>query len=284
MEEHSIREWIDYHRSLGFEHFFIYGNDDDERVLAETLASHIASRVVTFTHCPEVGAQVKMYLHFLRWYGRASEWVCFLDQDEYLALPGFHDNVRELTDQAGARFDSIQLNWLSFGTSGHVTRPAGSVLRNYTRRAAAPDINTKHITRSTAFFSLPNLPGPFWHALPAPPVRTCSALLEPCSFWDWIANTPARQAYLDQVASLGPRWIESACVAHFQLKSEQDFARRVERGAVGDFANQTLYREIAADPARRQAFIDQANAVEDRALADYWEAHLASLTRGNPPF
>jgi hypothetical protein len=283
MEEHSIREWIDYHRSIGFEHFFIYGNDDDPRVLAEALASYIASRTVTFVHCPEVGAQVRMYLHYLRWYGRSTEWICFLDQDEFIRLPGFHDSVSELTHQAGG-FDSIQLNWLNFGTSGHVQRPAGSVLRQYTRRAVAPDLHPKHITRSSAIFSLHSLPGPFWHALPAPPVRTCSALLEPCSFWDWLAETPAKQRYLDQVASDGARWIERACVAHFHLKSEQDFARRIARGAAENFANQAIYDQIAADPVRRQSFIDESNATEDRYLADYWQSHIESLTRGNPPW
>jgi hypothetical protein len=284
MEEHSITEWIDYHRSIGFEHFFIYGYDDDQRVLAETLASYIAGRLVTFTHCPEVGAQVRMYLHFLRCYGRSTEWICFLDQDEYVRLPGFHDSVSELTNQAGKSFDSIQLNWLNFGTSGHIDRPGGSVLRQYTRRAPAADINTKHLTRSSAFFSLPSLPGPFWHALPAPPVRTCSALLEPCSFWDWIAGTPGKQAYLDHVARNGERLIEGACVAHFHLKSEQDFVRRIERGVSGDFANQVMYRDLAADPARKKAFIDRSNAIEDRYLADYWEAQLASPTRDHPPW
>jgi hypothetical protein len=271
MEEHSIGEWIDYHRSIGFEHFFIYGNDDDQRVLAETLAPYIATRVVTFNHWPEAGAQVRMYLHFLKWYGRTTEWACFLDQDEYVCLPGFRDSVTQLTRQAGPSFDSIQLNWLNFGTSGHVERPPGSVLRQYTRRARGPDINTKHITRSSAFFSLPGLPIPFWHALPAPPIRTCSSLLEPYSFWDWIAATPSRDRYLRYVAEAGDRLIASACIAHFHLKSEDDFNRRIRRGLAGDFADQAMYGEIAADAARRRDFIEQSNAVEDRYLAHYWE-------------
>jgi hypothetical protein len=277
MEEHSIREWVDYHLSIGFEHFFIYGNDDDPRILAEALAPYITARVVTFHHCPEVGAQVKMYLHFLRSYGRTTEWICLLDQDEYVRLPGFGNSVADLTRQAEGNFDSIQLNWLNFGTSGHVERPPGSVLRQYTRRALGPDINTKHITRSSAFFSLPSLPIPFWHALPAPPVRTCSSLLEPHSFWDWIASTPARDRYLRHVADAGDRLIASACIAHFHLKSEGDFSRRIQRSIVGDFANQVMYRDIAADPARRRDFIDESNAVEDRYLADYWGFQLESL-------
>ncbi len=272
MEEHSIGEWIDYHRSIGFEHFFIYGNDDDPRILAETLAPYITTGLVTFNHCPEVGAQVKMYIHFLRSYARASEWTCFLDQDEYVRLAGFGNSVAALIGEVGSNFDSIQLNWLSFGTSGHVERPPGSVLRQYTRRAPGPDINTKHITRTSAFFSLPGLPIPFWHALPDPPIRTCSSLLEPVSFWDWIASTPSKERYLRYVAEAGDRLISRACIAHFHLKSEGDFSRRIQRGLAGDFANQAMYLDIAADPARRRSFIDHSNVVEDRYLADYWES------------
>jgi hypothetical protein len=252
-------------------------------VLADTLAPYIAMHIVTFNHCPEVGAQVKMYLHFLKWYGRTSEWTCFLDQDEYVCLPGFDDSVARLTRQVGHDFDSIQLNWLNFGTSGHVERPPGSVLDQYTRRARRPDINTKHITRSSAFFSLPSLPIPFWHALPAPPVRTCSSLLEPYSFWDWIAATPSRDRYLQYLAEAGERLIASACIAHFHLKSEGDFGRRIRRGLAGDFANQAMYRDIAADAKRRRHFIDESNAVEDRYLADYRAVRMQSLGRGTPP-
>lgn len=285
MEEDSIREWVDYHRSIGFEHFFIYGNDDDPRILAETLAPYIAARIVTYNHCPEPGAQIRMYLHCLRWYGYSTEWLSFLDQDEYVRLAGFHDDIGELTRHAGTRFDSIQLNWLPFGTSGHRERPKGSVLRQYVRRAAAADINTKHITRTSALFALEQLPGPFWHALPAPPVRSASALLEPGTFFDWIAGTPlARQAYQDYVARNSERLIAAGCVAHFHLKSEQDFRRRIERGTAGNFANQAMYAEIAADPVRRRQFIEGSNAVEDRYLADYWDGYVASLMRGNPPW
>ena len=78
--------------------------------------------------------------------------------------------------------------------------------------------------------------------------------------------------YVRYVAQAGARLIDSACVAHFHLKSEADFSRRIHRGLAGDFANQVMYRDIAADAARRRAFIDESNAVADRYLADYWDA------------
>jgi len=284
MEQDSILEWIEYHRSIGFEHFFIYGNDDDYRTLAEVLAPYISARVVTFTHCPELGAQIKMYVHFLQWHSHLCEWICLLDQDEYVRLGGFHDSVAELTNRAANSFDSIQLNWLNFGTSGFAQRPTGSVLRHYTRRARALDVHTKHITRAK-LFSVPGaLVGPFWHSLPSTQARTCSALCEPASFWDWIANGDGKNRYVEYVAGRSEELLNLGCVAHFHLKAESDFERRLERGIAGQFHNQTIYRQLSEDPALKKQFIDKSNVVEDFYLADYWVRYIQSLLQGVPPW
>jgi hypothetical protein len=282
MEQDSIVEWVEYHRSIGFEHFFIYGNDDDFRILAEVLAPLISSRVVTFTQCPELGEQVKMYLHFLRWHARSCEWICFLDQDEFIRLTGFDDSIDELTNRAARNYDSIEMNWLNYGNSGFLDRPQGSVLRQYTRRDDAVHVNTKHVSRSRAFFAEPALRGPFWHTLAGAAIRKCSALLEPMSYSESLANTGPKDRYVEYVTRESPKLIDSACIAHYHLKSEADFRRRVERGTAGQFHGQVMYRQIAENPLERRKFIEQSNRVEDLYLARYWEAYVDSLMLGNP--
>ena len=37
MEEQNINEWIAYHKSIGVQKFYIYGNDDDYKVLLDVL-------------------------------------------------------------------------------------------------------------------------------------------------------------------------------------------------------------------------------------------------------
>ena len=275
-------EWVEYHRSIGFEHFFIYGNDDDFRILAEVLAPLISSRVVTFTHCPELGEQVKMYLHFLRWHARSCEWICFLDQDEYIRLTGFHDSIHELTNLAARNYDSVELNWLNYGTSGFLDRPQGSVLRKYIRRESALHINTKHITRAGSFFSEGFVRGPFWHSLGGSTVRKCSALFDPISFSELLENSELKDRYVEYVTTQSDKLIESGCIAHYHLKSEADFRRRVERGTVGQFHGQLMYLQIAENPLERKKFIDQSNEVEDLYLARYWESYVDSLMLGKP--
>ncbi len=283
MEQESILEWVEYHQSIGFDHFFIYGNDDDFRVLAEVLAPYISRRVVTFTHCAELGAQIKMYVHFLQWHSHSCEWLCFLDQDEYVRLDGFDDDVNQLTSRARANYDSIQLNWLNYGTSGYRDRPRGSVLRNYTRRASGLDINTKHISRAKLFTVPGSISGAFWHSMPSTHSRTCSALFEPATFWDYLINSELKNAYVDYVSRRSESLLANGCVAHFYLKSEADFKRRVDRSLAGQFAGQIMYKHLDEDPTRKKELIDKSNAVEDLYLSKYWESYIDSLMLGNPP-
>jgi hypothetical protein len=283
MEEEAIQEWIEYHRSVGFEHFFIYGNDDDPRTLAEVLSPYITTRIVTYIHCPEVGAQVKMYRHFLRWHAASCEWLCFLDIDEFIRLQGYHNSVAKLTARAGREYDSVQLNWLMYGTSGFRERPSGSVLRQYTRRESGLHINTKHITRAGVFAKQRILTGGFWHALPPEQARCCSALFEPVSYWDHMADPAKSSLYPDYIATHSDDLIARGCIAHFHLKSEADLMRRVRRSIGGDFRDQVMYRRLAKNPATKMSYIAGSNAVEDRYLQSYWQARVEKLIRRQVP-
>ncbi len=269
MEEQSIIEWINYHSNIGFQHFFIYGNDDDYRVLIETLYPILlgSRSVLTFIHCPDKGAQTEMYMHFLKYFAYKAKWICFLDQDEYIRLGEF-DNIDQLTHEYERDFDSIQLNWLNFGTSGFIHRPNGSVLRNYTKRTSSVDIHTKHITKSDVFYKV-NIYGPFWHSLPNNEVRTCNSIGDEQSFWSYLTND-SKVEYEEYLKENSSRLIDSACIAHYFFKSEDDFMRRLERSLSGDFSGQIIYFEIKNDEKRRLDFLQKINEVEDRFLADYW--------------
>jgi hypothetical protein len=67
-----------------------------------------------------------------------------------------------------------------------------------------------------------------------------------------------------------------AVIHHYAFRSEADFQRRVARGLGGDFGGQAMWDIPQAEAAERLAGL---NAVEDRALADVWEARLAERTR-----
>ncbi len=87
-EEDSIVEWLEYHRALGFEHVYLYSNDDSPETLYRRVLPYVLaeSPFVTYLHWPRVGQQIPMYLDFLRRFPNVSEWASFLDIDEFFVL------------------------------------------------------------------------------------------------------------------------------------------------------------------------------------------------------
>ena len=40
-EENDILEWLDYHRSIGIDHVYLYSNDDDASTLRNVIGPHL---------------------------------------------------------------------------------------------------------------------------------------------------------------------------------------------------------------------------------------------------
>jgi hypothetical protein len=130
-----MREWIEFHRLVGVERFFLYDNFsvDDHR---EVLAPYVEEGVVVIHDWPVFPGQLPAYDDALRRHGHDSRWIAFIDLDEFLFSPTgrpLPEILREYEQHPG-----VLANWAVFGTSGHQTRPSGLVIENYVWRSA-PD-------------------------------------------------------------------------------------------------------------------------------------------------
>src|SRR6202012_3377326 len=58
-EETTIQEWVEYHKSIGFSHIYLYSNDDDPNPLFRAVAPYTygPDPFVTFMHWPIRGQQ-----------------------------------------------------------------------------------------------------------------------------------------------------------------------------------------------------------------------------------
>jgi hypothetical protein len=141
-EARYLREWIEFHRLVGVERFFLYdhGSVDDPYGV---LAPYAEAGIVEVTDWPaSPPAQIKAYEHFLKRRRDASRWVAFIDLDEFLFSPTVRpvaEVLRDFEDVPG-----VGVNWCSFGTSGHRTPPDGLVIESYVRRTGRYRIN-RHI-------------------------------------------------------------------------------------------------------------------------------------------
>jgi glycosyl transferase family 92 len=127
-----LREWIEFHRMVGVERFFLYDNFsvDDHRAV---LAPYVDAGTVVIHDWPVFPGQLPAYDDALGRHGRESRWIAFIDLDEFLFSPTGESLPTVLRDYE--QHPGVLANWAIFGSSGHQTRPSGLVIENYVRRA-----------------------------------------------------------------------------------------------------------------------------------------------------
>jgi hypothetical protein len=126
-----LREWVEFHRLVGAERFFLYdnGSRDDHR---SVLAPYVEQGTVVLHDWPVFPGQLQAYDHALRQHGAGSRWIAFLDLDEFLFSPTGSPLPEILAGYE--QYPAVGANWSVFGTSGHVEKPEGLVIENYVWR------------------------------------------------------------------------------------------------------------------------------------------------------
>ncbi|MDR2055240.1 MAG: glycosyltransferase family 92 protein [Desulfovibrio sp.] len=143
-EDPYLVEWTDYHCSIGFEHIYVYDNNSD-RPVRDTLRDYVCAGLVTVVDFPlEVEQQLAAYADCLAVYGTGTEWMAFVDIDEFI-VPKRCDDIRDLLDNY-RDYGALGVHWKVFGSNGLDRRPEGGVLDNYTR-VVRDDTHIKSIVR-----------------------------------------------------------------------------------------------------------------------------------------
>src|SRR5256885_273181 len=134
-----LREWIEFHRLVGVERFFLYDNEssDDHR---DVLAPYIQSGIVVVHDWPtppsvERGVPwgiIPAFESCLAAHRGDSRWIAFLDVDEFLFSP----TGRPLPEVLSGfeRWSGVEVSRLDFGSSGHDRKPPGLVIENFVHR------------------------------------------------------------------------------------------------------------------------------------------------------
>jgi Glycosyltransferase family 92 len=133
-EAEYLGEWIEFHRLVGAQRFFLYNNfsEDHHR---EVLAPYVEEGIVTVRDWPVLDGrvgQIAAYNDYLRWHREESRWTAFIDLDEFFFSPSGEPLPEVLAEYA--EWPGLAVRWAMFGSSGHKTKPPGLVIENYTRR------------------------------------------------------------------------------------------------------------------------------------------------------
>ena len=114
-EDRFLKEWIEYHQIVGIEHFYLYNNGSTDN-FREILQPYIEEGTVTLIDFPGEKMQFKAYADFYANYANKTQWVSFLDLDEFIC-PNTSLNIKDWI-KSYERFPVILIYWKMFGTSG----------------------------------------------------------------------------------------------------------------------------------------------------------------------
>lgn len=110
-----MKEWIEYHLLQGFEHFYLYNNNSDDNY-QEILEPYIKKGIVTFMDWPKVPGQTDAYIYWYEHYRHETNWVAFLDFDEFFC-PRYENSTVAWLDKH-SKYPLILIYWRFFCTSG----------------------------------------------------------------------------------------------------------------------------------------------------------------------
>ncbi len=83
------------------------------------------------------------YGHCLKKYGSLCRWLAFIDADEFIVPKTFTGSLPDFLVPY-EQYGGIGINWLVFGSNGHIEKPA-SQIESYTRRLPKSDPENDHV-------------------------------------------------------------------------------------------------------------------------------------------
>lgn len=204
-----LKEWLVYHSLIGVEHFFLYDNGSSPTV-GETLGELAAMPHITILGTPHKAMQLPVYNHCLTEFGGKFAWMAFIDVDEFLC-PAENADLRPLLAEYEP-YGGLALNWRTFSSNGHETRPQGLVIEKYTNWVAEKNIHIKSIVR---------------------PAKTAGCR-NPHAFGYLNGAFCVNEAF-EPLPPGNPFWLPShkrVWLNHYYYKSREDFAAKIAKGRV----------------------------------------------------
>jgi hypothetical protein len=119
-ENKYLREWVEHHLSLGFNVIYIYDNNglDGEKV-SDVVSDYPEVVVIEkYRGVREKNLQERIYTEFWHEYRKDSDWVAFIDVDEFIMLED-RDTIQDfLSQDKFSAADVVRLRWKVYGDNG----------------------------------------------------------------------------------------------------------------------------------------------------------------------
>lgn len=145
-ENHYLLEWLNWHTSIGVDHFYLYDNSDDNNL---TVPTEHQNRV-TVIHYPGIRKQCEAYSHYDSTYrntGSRQDWTLVLDVDEFFVLKTYTDIKNYIEHLNTNDIKCVGINWKIFGSNNNQQYIAKPVTERFQQCHTVLDPHIKSLYR-----------------------------------------------------------------------------------------------------------------------------------------
>lgn len=230
----DIVEWIEYHRRLGCSKFYISDHNSTVPML-DTIRQYVSSGLVEyfFSDFSTIERpQLHVYSKCLADHGKHHMFMGFLDSDEFIVVVNKSQSIPDVLRNY-EKFGGLTLNWKRFGSSGHVKRPVGGILSNY--KNCFKDFRVKTVGNTNYCLQPKGNPHAFIYRDGYFAVDTEYNRID--GPWNLNISLPVPSHVYDIMY-----------INHYNLKSVEDYARKVAKGKADNSApsNKSLFDSLDA--------------------------------------
>jgi hypothetical protein len=142
-ENEYLKEWMEYHLKIGVQHFYIYDNESKISV-SETLSKIGLLQFATVIMVYGKAKQVRAYNDCLIRNRNCSQWTGFIDIDEFIVPKSTNGDLKGFL-KGFEQFGGLGINWLVFGSSGHLKRTNRPQLESFLLRSEESFPVNRHV-------------------------------------------------------------------------------------------------------------------------------------------
>ena len=137
-----FNEWIEWHKNLGVEKFFIYDNESTDNT-KEILEPYIKSGLVEYIYFPGKRQQLLAYDDCLEKHRLDVRWIAVIDLDEFI-VPQQDTTIPEFLRKFES-YPAIEINWLIYGSGGAREKAEGNVMDRFKYHSLPDHISNRHV-------------------------------------------------------------------------------------------------------------------------------------------
>ena len=214
------KEFLNHYIRLGYDHIFIYDNNEiGDETFEDLLKDYEYKRMTTIIDYRGLNANRSFKPQFQAYYDcydsnkEEYDWLSFFDFDEFLELK--NSTIKEyLSDEIFKKCDNIKINWLFYSDNEKIYYENKSLLLRFPNALLndTSNVSTKSIVKGRLKIN-------YWYRMRNP--HTTSLPFTSCNS---IGKIMSRKSHYNS-----PPNYEKACLKHYATKSLEEFCIKIKR-------------------------------------------------------